>query len=339
MTRLAHLVGSVPAEDADGAMALASEHLGEALRWVPDGETGERHHWIVHIVESMRRHPDLEIAREGDWSDYDRVPVFKVRRGHRLRADSLDFGHVAAFEQSRPAFERVRGDRPLSFQVGIPGDLDMAFFVLGPKGAPLHRRAFRGATLDEIRRIHARGGDDVVFQLEVPFELVAVARAPARLRPLAARVLGGGIARLAAESPAGARFGVHLCLGDMNHKALVDMADMSAVVALANAVAACWPDGRALEFVHAPFAGASQPPPRDDAYYAPLGRLRLPGRTRFVAGFAYEHQPLDEQAALLAVIERAYGARVDVSAACGLGRRSVEDAVASMRRTRELVAR
>jgi hypothetical protein len=320
-------------------MALAGEHLGETMRWVPDGETGERFHWVINIVEAMRRHPDLELAREGKWTDYKDVPEFKVRRGHTLTAESLDFGHVAAFRESYPSFQAMkaeRGDDSLTFQVGIPGDLDMTAFVVGPKRLLRYRKIFHAATVGEVRRIHELAGSDVIFQIEVPLELVFVARARGPLRPLAARMLGGGIAKIAADSPAGTRFGVHLCLGDMNHKALVGMKDMSPVVALANACAAHWPSGRTLEFMHAPFAGASQPPPTQEAYYAPLSKLKLPTGTRFVAGFVYEHQPLEEQAALLRTIERFYGSAVDVSASCGLGRRSPEEAVASMDHARQL---
>lgn len=231
--RIAHLVGSVPARDAAHAMALADEHLGDALHWVPDGETGERLHWVMNIFEGLRAHPDLEVAQEGDFSSYEDTLLFRIRKGHTLRPESLDFGHVAAFERSFPAFKAFRGERSLRFQVGIPGDLDMAGFVLGPKGAMRHRGVFRAATLESVRRIHATGGDDVVFQIEVPIELVGVARAPGPLRAAAARVLGAGIAKLAARSPQGARFGVHLCLGDMNHESIATMPDMSPVVALA----------------------------------------------------------------------------------------------------------
>lgn len=336
--RLAHLVGSIPADDGDAAMAMAREMLGGRLRWLPDGETGDRFHWVVGIVEKLRTHPDLEIAKDGDWSDYDKTPRFRVRKGHTLRASSLDFGHVAAFEESYPIFKRIKaegGNPELTFQSGVPGDLDMAAFVLGPLGALRGRKPFHEATVDEVRRIHAIGGDDVVFQIEVPLELVFVARAPALIRGLVARKMGKIVAQIAADSPAGARFGIHLCLGDMNHKSLVNMKDMSPVVALGNAIVDAWPKGRPLEFVHAPFSGASQAPPTDSAYYAPLSKLDLRG-ARFVAGFAYEHQDLEAQRRLLDTIESAYGGRVDVSAACGLGRRSPEEARASMERARQL---
>jgi hypothetical protein len=212
----------------------------------------------------------------------------------------------------------------------------MAGLVLGPRGALLHRKPFHEATVAEVRAIFAEAGRDVVFQIEVPFELVFVARAPQAVRPLVARLLAQPVTRIARDAPAGARIGVHLCLGDMNHKALAGMKDMSPVVELANAIARGWPSGRELEFMHAPFSGASQPPPLDPAYYAPLKKLRLPPQTRFIAGFVYEHQSLEDQTRLLRVIEEAAGRRVDVSAACGLGRRSLDEAIASMQRARAL---
>lgn len=250
MTRSAHLVGSIPADDAGDAMQLALGHLGSRLRTLPDGETGERHHWIIHIIDALRRHPDLELKKEGDWSDYDKTPVLRVRKGHTLRAETIDFGHVAAFEESWPTFTRVRderGDASLAFQAGVPGDLDMALFTLGPVGAFRHRAIFRRATVREIREIFRRGGRDVIFQIEVPAELVFVVRMPGPLRGLMASFLGRGVARLAREAPNGARFGIHLCLGDMNHRALANMADATPVVLLANAIVKAWPAGPPLD--------------------------------------------------------------------------------------------
>ena len=54
VARSAHLVGSLPGGDADDAMRVALTTLGSSLRTLPDGETGERHNWIIHIIEAMR---------------------------------------------------------------------------------------------------------------------------------------------------------------------------------------------------------------------------------------------------------------------------------------------
>ena len=89
-----HLVGSLPADSPEAALRQALDSVGNGLRYLPDGETGERHHWIIHIIEALRSHPDLELVKPGGWSDYDDTPVFRVKRGHTLSGSSLDFGHV-----------------------------------------------------------------------------------------------------------------------------------------------------------------------------------------------------------------------------------------------------
>jgi hypothetical protein len=334
--RLAHLVGSFPATDARAAMSQVLHAVGDRLPVLPDGETGERHHWIIHIVEGLRQHPDLEVKRDGRWSDYNDLLMFKVRDGHTLAGASLDFGHVAAFRASYPSYQQLRGPAQTGFQVGVPGDFDMALFVLGPLGALRNRRPFTDATIAEIRTIHAEAGSDVVFQIEIPAELVMVARMPPPLRPVAARMMGRGVANLARQAPEGARFGLHLCLGDMNHRALGRMANTGPLVALTNAIVKAWPAGRPLEYVHAPFAAAEQPPPTDPGWYAPLHRLRLPAGSRFVAGIAHEDQDLATQQQLVQMIDRLIGDRAGVSTSCGLGRRTPEAAARALTRIGEL---
>jgi hypothetical protein len=292
-----HLVGSLPAPGPGQAMDQALAVLGRGLRSLP-----------------------------GDPSDHDQV----------LQGSTRDFGHVRKFERSFPLFleARERAEMPrLAFQVGVPGDLDMALFVLGPQGALLRRKPFTDATVAEITAIHAAGGDDVIFQVEIPVELVAVARMPRALQPAIAVLLARGVANLARRSPSGARFGVHLCLGDTNHPALRDTAPL---VTMANALARAWPDDRPLEFMHAPFAAAAIPPPVEPSWYAPLSGLRLKPGTRFIAGVAHEDQALEEQRAIVELIEHGVGGPVGISHSCGLGRRSPEAAERALWRVAEL---
>lgn len=337
--RGAHLVGSLPGESAEQAMSDALDRLGPQLRSLPDGETGDRRNWIINIIESLRSHPDLQLVHDGDWSAYDNIPRFRVRKGHHLYGAALDFGHVAAAAASLPMFEVLKAKAQhddLLFQVGTPGDFDMAMFTLGPAAALRHRRAFTEATVSEVRQVNALAAGEVVFQIEVPAELVLLARAPGPGQPALARLLGGRIAALAAGTALGTRFGIHLCLGDMNHRALAKMADATPLVLLSNAIAKAWPTGRRLDFVHAPFAAAADPPPRDEAFYAPLARLALPGDVRFVAGIAHEDQPLADQQRIRSIIDRATGRAVDISTSCGLGRRTPEAAMAALDRIADL---
>ena len=337
--RGALLVGSIPAADAEQAMTEALMRLGPQLHALPDGETGERQNWIIHILESFRRHADLELAKDGDYSDYQKLPRFRVRRGHKLTGDSLELGYASNFRASFATFKAMRdkhGHADLAFQVGIPGDLDMALFAFGPLGILTQRRAFTEATVRDIEAVQREAGNNVIFQIEVPAELIFVTQMPPLIRPLVARYLAGGICRLARLSPEGTRFGIHLCLGDMNHRSLATMSDVGPVVLLANAISRRWPAKRRLEYVHAPMAAAEIPPTLEPDWYAPLSRLDLPPTTRFVAGCVHEDLSLQDQLAVLSIVEQRLGHRVDIATACGLGRRKRESAMAAMDRTREL---
>jgi hypothetical protein len=339
--REAHLVGSLPGSGPGPAMATALEILGPRLRSLPDGETGERRNWIISIIEGLRAHPDLELQKAGDWSDYDKTPRLRIRKGRRLYGASLDFGHVAAVRDSFPQFEEARaaaGRPDLVFQEGVPGDFDLAMFTLGPLGALRHRRPFTEATLAEIRDVKAVTGADTLFQVEIPAELVMLARAPAAVRPAMARMLGRSVIALAAGTAEGTRFAVHLCLGDMNNRAFGTMSDVSPLVLLANVLVDGWPTGRPLELIHAPFAAADHPATTDPEFYAPLRGLRVPAGVRFAAGFAHESQPLDDQRRIRDIIDGHLQRQVVIASACGLGRRRESTGRAVLERTAELCA-
>jgi hypothetical protein len=117
------------------------------------------------------------------------------------------------------------------------------------------------------------------------------------------------------------RFGVHLCLGDMNHKALGRMREVRPLVLLSNELPRQWPAGRPLEYIHAPFAAAEEPPTFKETFYAPLRDPDLPAEIRFVAGCVHESLGLEQQRRLLRLIEELAGRQRDVAAACGLSRR------------------
>lgn len=134
--------------------------------------------------------------------------------------------------------------------------------------------------------------------------------------------MAGGLARLVQATPVGTRFAVHLCVGDLDHKPMRTPTDSRPLVTLANAIVRRWPDGRSLERVYLPLAAGDVPPPTDPSFYRPLRDLRLPADVRFAAGFLHESRTLDEQRAILDIIEGAFGRPVDVAAACGLGRRA-----------------
>jgi hypothetical protein len=336
------LVGSIPATDTRAAVELALTELGSTLMCIPDGETGPRSQWVASIIAALRDHPAVELKRDGSWTDYDDRPRYRVRRGAELDPDLLELGYDAALRDSRPVLDGLvaqHGLKDAVYQVGLASGFDLALLAFGPVRALRYRKAFNVAAGREISSIRDLLGDDVVFQIELPAELVAVSRSPRLLRRAVARWMAGVSVESAWLAPRGTKFGIHLCFGDLNHRALMEMGrDCAPTVQLANAIAARWPAHASLAYVHLPLAAGNQAPSLAASYYAPLSKLSLPASTRLVAGFVHEDLSQDQLREVLRMVESAAGRRVDVAAPCGLGRRDMVMARDIMHASRQLAA-
>jgi hypothetical protein len=326
-------------------METALDRLGPHLLRLTDGETGERSQWVQTHIDSMRAHPDVELVKDGDYSDLAHVTKFALRDGHEFDADLLDLGYHRFAEASYPRFRvlRERFGRPdLSFQVGLPSPVDLVASTFGLEevwGSSGLVDGYTEATLRELNLIRDRlPADEVVFQIETVSSMVSVALAPPQAQPELAKHNAGRLVEVPKRAPAGTRFGYHLCLADFHHKAMAEMGSARALVLVVNALAEIWPSSADLEYVHAPFAAADKPGSFDEAWYEPLAELSLPSEVRFVAGFV--HESLDTRALRrqLNLIEKHTRRKADIATTCGLGRRpSIDQVWDAMDKTVELI--
>ena len=114
--------------------------------------------------------------------------------------------------------------------------------------------------------------------------------------------------------PVAIELGYHLCYGSPADEHVIQPKDAGIMVEIANAVAAGV--RRSIAFFHLPV-----PQPRtDDAYFAPLGELKLRPDTELYLGLVHR-EDMTGNAARLAAARR--HARVDgVATECGMARRS-----------------
>lgn len=352
LSRHTHLVGAWPGFSAPHAIEVAFTRLGPWLDRLSDGETGLRSQWVTPVVEGMRANPDVEMTQDGDYTHYEKTPKYKVREGQTLNPANIELGFRRAFEGSYPAFKELRaryGRDDVRFQVGVPSPIDLAVVCFGPAAFadPSLTQAFLSAEIKEIGEIAALADpEDVVFQLE---SIVAIPAVSAQQTSGDSHAVTGGsdemlgrisglFAAVAQGAPENTHFGSHLCLGDFNHEAFSKQGSVEPIVHLVNALMERWPEGRPFDYIHVPFAAASQPPPTDPQFYAPLSELRLPDGVRLVAGFVHEHVDEAGHRALLATIEQAAGREVDIAATCGLGRRPNDaEAYEAMKMSRVLL--
>ena len=233
-------------EDGAGAPRAAAAH--------PAGRRDRRAPQLGHLDHRVVAQPPRPRAREaGDWSDYDKTPVLQVRtrphavrREPRLRPRRRGPRATRSFERAA----RTAAGRPdLAFQEGVPGDFDLAMFTLGPAGALRHRRAVHRGHADRDprgRRDHRSGRRCSRSRCRRSWCCSRRRRRrPVRRWPrsLAAADHRAG-RRRRRRAP---RFGVHLCLGDMNNRAFGTMSDVARWSLLANAIVAGWPTDRPLD--------------------------------------------------------------------------------------------
>lgn len=339
MARKALLVGSMPFENEAHAMTYATEHLGESLIALPDGEIGEktgqypkgkRAAWVMTVINRCSEDKDnWEIVKDvvrgedGFPVNYDGVQKLRPKHKPSEMHNYLSLGYDTYFKESYAIFQRLReekGLKDLKFQVGVPTGLGITFSMMSPMDALRYADAFNKRIAYEVNEIIKIAGDDVVIQIEVPGELAMAYKLPNFLIGLPMRSILGLVKKI---TP-GAQFGIHICLGDLNNLALIRAKTLNKMVLFSNELVERWSPDHKLTYIHYPLAEGIAPPPMEADYYAPLKNIHLPEGVHFVAGFVHERRNQKELGQILRQIETVRAHPVDVACSCGLGRRTTD---------------
>ena len=333
--RGAHLVGSVNLPTARDTLRTVAARLGAHARRIPDGEVGERFHWI--LFQGARFEAVEGLSRVGDEPVV--VAGFDVRPhvlDGSVPADGLRFGplgYADAALASYADFAALRAEGAIApgtrFQVGIPSPLAAVTTFVAPGDRAAVYPAYEAAVLRELDEILAAvPAADLAVQVELATDFAFVEGA--NLGGGAARawfdrdaggdedvVLGCArrAARVAAHVPEAVELGFHLCYGDVAEKHFVEPADTGHLVEMANALVAALP--RPITWVHLPV-----PIDRDDvAYVAPLADLALDPATELYLGGLHHEDGVEGATRRLAAAAQVLGERtVGVATECGFGR-------------------
>jgi len=333
--RGAHLVGSVNLPTARDTLRTVATHLGAHARRIPDGEAGERFHWI--LFQGTRFEAVDGLARVGD------APVvvagFDVRPhvlDGSVPADELRFGPLGYAEAARASyadFVALRAEGVIApgtrFQVCLPSPLAAVTTFVAPADRAAVHPVYEAALVRELEEILATvPAEDLAVQVDLATEFAFVEGANlggGAARAWFDRDAGGDeevvagcarrAARFAAHVPEGVQLGFHLCYGDVAEKHFVEPADTGHLVAMANALVAALP--RPITWVHLPV-----PIGRDDvAYAAPLAGLALDGATELYLGVLHHEDGVEGAERRLAAAAQVLGGRaVGVATECGFGR-------------------
>lgn len=330
------LVGSVPLESNDQVFRTAASILGDHLRRIPDGETGDRLNWIGWQIAIFQQHPDLEPAPV-DPEHYAPLPTSQLREG--VKPDELTFeslGYSQAAMDSWAVFSQLQeeGLIPAStrFQVTFPTPLAPVTSFIHFDSQAVVEPAYEAAMLREMNEVVAAiPHDKLAIQWDVAVEFGVLEGVwPVPFDNLMEGIVER-IVRLSEQVPADVEMGYHLCYGDFQHQHFVEPEDTSRLVELANRVSSRVE--RAIQWIHLPV-------PRDrtdDAYFAPLANLDLHPETELYLGLVHHTDGLEgtqKRIEAAAKIVSNFG----VATECGFGRRPSEQVATLMEIHREVAA-
>ena len=324
-TRPALLVGSVNLASAEEVFATAGDILGDSLRSVPDGETGERIQWFTWQKNVMERAPFLRKATRDGETESRRLARYGVNGDlSGARFDKLGYAEAAIASYEIFTALRDQGKIPagVRFQVSLPTPLAPMMSMIEAddfqKVEPLYEDAMRR----EIERMcEVIPADDLAIQWDVASELSLLEG----LSPLEGKCpfsdpeseMAGRLAKFIDWVPEGAAAGIHLCYGDYEHKHFKEPKDTGLMADFANAVFERV--SRRVDWLHLPV-----PKDRDDdAYFAPLEKLELPAGTQLYLGLVHYTDGLEGGKRRMRTAER-HVSDFGVSTECGLGRRPAE---------------
>ena len=261
----AHLVGSVPLEDAEAVFRTVGGMLGPYLARIPDGETGARKDWIAWQYAVLAATPGLEPVAAGD-RGYLRRQLVRCTAPPRFGA----LGYAAAARESFAVFDRLQREGVVPpyvrFQVSLPTPLAPLTVFVAEADRVLVEPAYEARMVAELGEIAGSiPHDRLAIQWDVAVEVGLLEGAwPAHFADIE-QGIQSRLARLAAAVPADVPVGFHLCYGDFGHRHFTNPRDAGTLVRLANTLP------RPLAWLHLPVPITWT----DKEAYAPLGALVL----------------------------------------------------------------
>jgi hypothetical protein len=322
---IVHLVGSIPLPDAETVFRTVSGAVGKHLARIPDGETGIRKTWIRFLQDVLLENPAIELAKDvppfkfvqWDGKVIREIPRLRLKPGAKPDPASFRTGYADMAIASWGLFERMQkaGTIPanVKFQISIPTPIAPTYNNMLPSDRPGLLPALTQHFIGEVAKIaKTLPNDRIAIQWDVCQEVLAwedyYEPGPVDFRTETVDVLS----RIGNAVPAAIDLGYHLCYGSPADEHMVQPKDAGIMVEMTNAVVAGVK--RPIQFFHMPVPKGRT----DDAYFAPLEKLRLPVGTELYLGLIH-HNDAAGDAARLAAARR--HTRVDgIGTECGMAR-------------------
>jgi hypothetical protein len=314
------IVGSVPLDSAAAVFDAVGTKLGKLVKRVPDGETGERFHWISFQNAILGKTKGLE-----PYDYYEVVPGWKVQRYKVSPGTEIEFGPLGYADSaihSYEDFKRARADGKIAsgtrFQVSLPTPIATVHEFCEPASVKPAWLPYEKGICSEIDKITAAiPHGDLAIQWDAAIEFCFILENPEKLKTFSRDELIASIVRASEHIPRDVDLGIHLCYGDAGGKHQLEPTDTQVMVDFANQLTTQLK--HPLKWVHMPVPRERD----DDAYFAPLTGLKLDPTTEFYLGLIHDTDGTAGSRRRLAAAEK-FVTGFGIATECGMGRRPPE---------------
>ena len=321
----AHLVGSVPLADSETVFRTVCAELGQHMRRIPDGETGERIRWIWFQRDMLWNHPDMEedpdaglyAVYQWDGKLLRETPYVRIKPS--VDPDTLHFptGYAEAASASYATYSRLRDEGVISadtrFQVSLPTPMSTGYMYVSQASRDAYLPAYERSLAEALDGILATVPHDrLSIQWDVCQEVLLFEDYfPHRPDDYKEQVFSL-LSRLGGRVPETVDLGYHLCYGSPADEHLIMPKDMGILVEISNGISSSL--GRRLDFMHMPV-----PKDRTDrTYFEPLRGLDLPESAELILGLVHFDDTEGDAARIAAA--REFAPMFGVASECGWGR-------------------
>ena len=320
-----HLIGSIPLESSEQVFRTLAAELGQHLKRMPDGETGERSRWVYFQRQMLLDHPAMELDPtlppykfvQWDGKVVREIEQVRFKAGVDPATVAFETGYDKAALASWEVFKRLRAPGAIAsgtrFQVCLPTPHASGYLYVGGPAREtyfgVYERALKAALANIVQEIPAT---DLSIQWDVCQEVLAFEGYFKDRPPLYKRQTFDMLGRLGDAVPDGVELGYHLCYGSPRDEHLVQPRDSGILVEMMEGIAAA--TRRRVDFLHIPVPKGRT----DDAYYAPLKAWKRPAGTRLYLGLLHHDDAAGDRARVVAA-RRAID-DFGLSAECGWGR-------------------
>lgn len=330
MSRTVYLVGSVPFETTEAVFKNVCDACGPNLKWLPDGETGERLDWITWLEPIFSASSALQPSGKTFRVHEGAAPHTRYALRPGYRAEDVTFDNLFYADnaiRSFAKFSELKRTGVIPAHVKFQVDLVPAHSVLW-----LYIEDELQAALDPIynkavkREINKLAKAIPASELAIQFDVASAVFA--RLERAQASSYGADksetqkrfadiLVDLASHVPPDIDLLFHFCYGDAGHKHVVEPTDMGDMVVMANSL--CQRIARPIQLIHMPV-----PRDRSDArYFEPLRSLKMKSETLLCLGLVHHTDGLAGTAKRLATAKN-FVSNFAIGTECGFGRRPVD---------------